>query len=104
MNLIHELRERLVGMYGDKYFEIHDVDANNPAKYFMVKSSVARMLLIGMYNEFLTNKECAPLEEINSDLKNKYWDMSKVYFPDKTHRLEVCKTMYVMDLITGTIN
>ena len=104
MNLIHELRERLVGMYGDKYFEIHSVDASNPKKYFMVKSSVARMLLIGMYREFLRNKECAPLESINHNLKNHYWDMSKVYFQDKPQRLEVCKSMYVMDLITGTLN
>ena len=103
MNIVHQLRERMVSMYGDMYFEKHQANENDPEKYYVVKSSVARMLLIGMYYEFLKNKECTPLESLDEGLKNKYWDVSKAYFPDKIQRLEACKTMYVMDLITGTL-
>ena len=69
-----------------------------------VKSSVARSILLSIYENCLKNKECLPMEELPEETKEKYWEYACTLFIEKEKRTSVCKTMYALDLITGTIN
>jgi hypothetical protein len=95
VNLMNQLKERMMSVYRAHYFQFKDSNK----KYDIVKSSCARMIFIGLYEFYVDNNQCIPIEGIPQDLKNKYWDLSKEYFLDKKQRVEACTIMYVLDLM-----
>lgn len=97
-----EYKSIFLEIYSECYFSIFNKDKNDKHKYFIVKSSVARFVLNSTYIHFLKTKECLPMEELDQEQKNKYWEASKVFFTDKKTRISAAKSMYVLELITGT--
>jgi len=103
-NLFIELKNKLIEIYGEHYFKAHNLNPYGLEKYHPVKSTVARAILNGLYNNLIKNKECQPLEEIPKEIKEKYWNYSKEIFDTKEKRIELSISMYTLDLITGNIN
>lgn len=113
LNLFGKIKEAMIGVYGDYYFDKHDKDPGDTSKYRGVaQSTVGRMVLCGMYNSIMKEDELfLPLEKLEPSKKTFYWDLSAEFFQmsgDMTKdqitekRIQYCKTMYVMDWITGT--
>ena len=97
------LKNKMIEIYGATYFSFHDKDVNDFRKYCPVKSSVARMILVGLYKNSIDLKEIPAIEDIPQETKNKYWEYAKQVSTEKEIRMNICTAMYVMDYITGTI-
>ncbi len=93
----------MIEIYGEFYFSQQKKNPGGTEKYSPVKSSVARSILLSLYDNSILEKEIVPIEEISQEIKNKYWEFSKEIFPNKEQRITSCKCMYVLDYITGSV-
>lgn len=103
-NLFVQLKEKMVEIYGDIYFKYHKDDEPDERKYTPAKSSVARSILVSLYNNFVKVGECEPIENIPTENKMYYWDISKKMTDRKEVMINCSKSMYTLDLITNNFN
>ena len=113
MSIYLDLKERMVNIYGDFYFEAWKKNPYGTEKYAVAKSIVARMIMVKLYESYVYSGECVPLEDLKPEQKEFYWNLALDYFKAteersaadlKITRINASKTMYIMDLITNNFS
>lgn len=69
--------------------------------YCFLRLGVPLKILSELYTKFIKDG-IAPLESLDSDTKNKYWDIAKKYQETLTNRIKASQAAYVLTLITST--
>lgn len=103
-NLFVQLKEKMIEIYGEMYFQFHTENEFDERKYTPAKNSVARSILISLYNNFVSIGECEPIENIPTENKMFYWELSKKMTESKEVMIKCAKSMYCLDLITNNYN
>lgn len=113
MNIYSDLKDRMISIYGDFYFSAFKKNPGGTEKYAVAKSIVARMIMVRLYEAYVSSGECVPLEDLKPERKELYWNLALDYFKVteersaadlKMTRINASKTMYIMDLITNNFS
>lgn len=82
-----------------QYYYNYFIDEKNDG-YRLLISSVCLKICCGLYEKFVMDS-IKPIEMLDEETKQKYWDKAKEYYAGETKRIEAMKTIYVLHSITG---
>lgn len=84
--------------YAELFIKFKEEGKDN---FCFLRLGVPLKILSELYTKFIKDG-IAPLESLDSDTKNKYWDIAKKYQETLTNRIKASQAAYVLSLITST--
>lgn len=93
-----QIAEGLITIFTNSYFKNFD----NEDRFCCIGGTACCWVMSGIYNQLLIQNELVPIEKIQEDKKQKYWDLAKRHNRKKKEWFSAAKSAYVLELITST--
>lgn len=68
--------------------------------YYLIRLAIPMKLLYELYLKFMRDG-ITPIEEIPTDKKQKYFNISRKYYSDLKDQIRASKAAYTLDLLTS---
>jgi len=81
------------------YVEYFNEEKNDGWRILCGKVNVS--VLHELYLKFMKGNEVPPIENLELNKKQKYWDIAGKYYSEKEQRVRATKAAYVLSLITS---
>ncbi len=69
--------------------------------YALIRLKCPLYYLLQAYNEMIKS-EIPPIESLSIEEKTKYWEIAKMYYPEKEKAIMASKAAYILSIITNT--
>ena len=84
-----------------KYYVERFNDSGIKNAFLPVKSCVGKQILCGLYEKFVLDGSCVPIEQLSESKKRYYYDIVKEFYSSKEDIIKGCKAAYTLTLISG---
>lgn len=85
-------------LFANSFLEAEQKEKNSG--YYLINLIVPMRLLFELYNKFM-NDGITPIENIPTEQKQKYFNISRKYYNDLKDQIKASKAAYTLDLLTS---
>ncbi len=90
--------ESIIVIIGKGFLEMIETGQDG---YALIRLKAPLYYLLQAYNEMIKSKIPA-IESLSTEEKTKYWEIAKMYYPEKNKAIIASKAAYVLSVITNT--
>lgn len=91
------MRDPFIILMADMFYYLQDKGVDG---YSLIKLDVPLKMLMHLYDRFEMS-EIRPIEIIEEDKKQRYWNIGKSFYENKEEVIRASKAAYMLSLITS---
>lgn len=92
------MTESIFIQFAESFMDAEKKEKNSG--YYIINLTVPMRLLFELYNKFM-NDGITPIENIPTEQKQKYFNISRKYYNDLKDQIKASKACYTLDLLTS---